>query len=341
MLYCGLDLHAKSSTFCIVTARGRLVSEGQVPSTRRGFRKLVDESSGKPLLIVLETSTRTEWAARTLESLGAEVLIVDARKVRLIAETKHKTDRTDARILADLLRTDALPAGIWRADRQTRELRELMQLRAGLVRQRTQLYGKARSLVAQEGVRLGARALCSTAGWDRLERRRELRASQRRILAVLRESAESLTEAIEKIEQEFPNYLRRKDVQRLLEIPGVGPIVALTTVARLGDLARFRNSRAAAGYTGLVPSERSSGGRQRKGPITRQGHSDLRRVWIQAAQAALRMRRHPAQGWARSLIYRRGRSVTVVALARRMFRWAFAVLRDGKRFDEKLVMATR
>jgi transposase len=126
-----------------------------------------------------------------------------------------------------------------------------------------------------------------------------------------------------------------------MQIPGVGPIVALTTVACLGDLGRFSSSRAAAGYTGLIPSERSSGERRRRGAMTKEGPADLRRAYIQAAQAALRMRTHPAGPWARSLIYRRGRSVAVVALARRLFRWAFAVLRDGGDFDAALVTSAR
>lgn len=138
------------------------------------------------------------------------------------------------------------------------------------------------------------------------------------------------------MEKEYEARLSDPAVERLQEIPGVGPVVAVTTVAALGDPGRFRNSRVAAAYTGLVPSEHSSGERQRRGHITKQGSAELRRVWIQAAQAALRMRDHPLKAWAQRLIYRRGRAIAVVALARRMFRWAFALLKYGKRFDVKL-----
>ena len=98
MYYCGLDLHAKSSTFCVMRRGGQVVAEGEVRSSRRGFREIVAACEGKPLRVVIEASTRTRWAARVWESLGAEVLVVDPRKVRVIAETKHKTDRTDARL---------------------------------------------------------------------------------------------------------------------------------------------------------------------------------------------------------------------------------------------------
>ena len=91
--------------------------------------------------------------------LGAEVVVVDPRKVRVIAETKHKTDRTDARILADLLRTGALPKALWRVPKATRQLRDKVRLRWGLVQQRAGLYLRARSLLSSIGINLGKRAL--------------------------------------------------------------------------------------------------------------------------------------------------------------------------------------
>jgi len=134
MYYCGVDLHAKSSNFCLVNRRGKRIAEGVTPSSRRGFAALMQAGRGEEIRVVLEASARSRWAAMMLEGLGAEVVVVDPRKVRVIAETKHKTDRTDARILADLLRTDALPSALWRVPRNTRELRDQMGVRWALVR---------------------------------------------------------------------------------------------------------------------------------------------------------------------------------------------------------------
>lgn len=341
MYYCGLDLHTKSSTYCIVTKKGRIVVEGEVGSSKTGFGQLVEKAGETALRIVLEASTRTRWAAQVLESLGAEVVIVDPRKVRVIAETKHKTDRTDARILADLLRTDALPKALWRAPQETKELRDQVRLRQGLVAQRTALMGRARSMAAGLGIRLGARALARSETWDVLVRRKDTPAKMARLLVILKDAVDALTTAIEAVEEEYAPRLERRDAKRLMDIPGVGPVVTLTTIAAVGDAKRFRDARQAAAYTGLVPSERSSGGKERRGHITKAGPSELRRVWIQAAQCALRMRAHPLKAWANKLIYRRGRAVAIVALARRMFRWAFAMLRDGTSFNPRLATGTR
>lgn len=336
MLYCGVDLHAKSSAFCVMTRRGKAVGEGQVPSTRAGFRKMLESVGGEVTRVVLESSTRASWAAAQLESLGAQVLVVDPRRVRVIAETKHKTDRTDARILADLLRTGALPKPVWQPPLATRQLRDRVRLRWGLVRQRAALMLRGRSLLSSVGVNLGKRALVSERTWQRVLKRRDVPAHLKELLQILRTAIGQLSEAIEKVEALCEASLADRDVVNMETIPGVGPVVALTTKASLGTPDRFAHSRAAAAYTGLVASERSSGERRRRGHITKQGPSELRRVWIQAAQAALRMRDHPLKQWANRLIYRRGRAAAVVALARRMFRWAYAIWRDGRPFDVRL-----
>jgi transposase len=340
VFYCGLDLHAKSSAFCLMTRRGKVAHEGEVPSTRSGFQRILEAAKGEEVRVVLEASTRTNWAVRQLESVGAEAVVVDPRKVRVIAETKHKTDRTDARILADLLRTGALPRPVWQPPEATRQLRDQVRLRWGLVRQRASLMLRARSLLSSVGLRLGKRALAQEATWQRVLKRRDVPAHLKELLEILHHSIQQMGEAIARVEGLYEEKLTDPAVVDMETIPGVGPVVALTTVASLGTPERFRDSRAAAAYTGLVASERSSGDRRRRGHITKQGPSELRRVWIQAAQAALRMRTHPLKPWAQKLIYRRGRAVAVVALARRMFRWAFAIWRDGKPFDVRLATST-
>jgi transposase len=231
MYYCGLDLHAKSSAFCIVTAKGRKITEGEVPSTRKGFDEMFVRCDGELVRVVLEASTRTRWAAQVLERLGADVVVVDPRKVRVIAETKHKTDKMDARILADLLRTGALPKPVWQVPQATRELRDQVRLRWGLVRERANLTLRARSMLSSVGINLGKRALASPATWDRVLKRRDVPAHMKKLLEILHDSIRQLGEAIAAVEKEYEPCLADPVVERLEEIPGVGPVVALTTVA--------------------------------------------------------------------------------------------------------------
>ncbi len=104
-------------------------------------------------------------------------------------------------------------------------------------------------------------------------------------------------------------------------------------MASVDRAERFTSSRRIGSYAGLVPREYASAETFRRGHITKEGRKDLRTVWVEVAHVALRMRDHPFGPWVRRLVYRRGRKVAVVALARRMLCMAFAMLRDGTVFD--------
>jgi len=174
------------------------------------------------------------------------VVVVDPRKVRVIAETKHKTDRTDARILADLLRTGALPKALWRVPKATRQLRDKVRLRWGLVQQRAGLYLRARSLLSSIGINLGKRALVNEATWNRILKRKDVPADMKTLLEILKTCIHEMSHAIAAVEKQYEPDLERSEVRRLQAIPAVGPIVAVTTVAGLGDPARLKDSRTAA-----------------------------------------------------------------------------------------------
>jgi transposase len=126
---------------------------------------------------------------------------------------------------------------------------------------------------------------------------------------------------------------------RLMTVPGVGPIVALTFQATLDTPDRFGGDAGrASAFVGVVPTERSSGERQQRGRITKAGSPELRAVLIQASWCIWRSRARPLQAlrtWAQALAARRGRRIAIVALARRLVRILFAIWRDGTTFDDQ------
>jgi transposase len=135
------------------------------------------------------------------------------------------------------------------------------------------------------------------------------------------------------VEEQYQEELKDERVVNLRTIPAVGPIGSLTLVAAVDQTERFSSTRRIGSYAGLVPSEYASGGTFRRGHITKEGRTELRAVWLEVAHVALNMKDHPLGPWARRLVYRRGRKVALVALARRMLCLAFAMLRDGTVFD--------
>lgn len=125
-------------------------------------------------------------------------------------------------------------------------------------------------------------------------------------------------------------------VPRLRSVSSIGPVTAAAFLAAIDDVGRFHHAHQLEAYLGLVPREYSSGETQRRGPITKAGHSHVRWLLIQAAVSILR--RHPPQAeeqqsWALRIAARRGKQVAVVALARRLAGILYALLRDGSVFE--------
>ena len=333
MLYCGLDLHAKESYLYVIDQRGRRIMSRSVPTQARCYKEWLGPLVRRKLMVVVEASTMTGWAVEQLRRVGAEVVVVDPRRVRLIAETRRKNDRADARVLAELARTGALPPPLTLPSEQARVLRARLAVRRGFVAQRSAILCRAGALLRSVGIRVNTRGLQRPGQWDKLLRRRDLPQWLVCLLRSLREAVEVVERMIDSVQEQYQSDLKDERVKRLQTIPAVGPIASLTLVASVDRAKRFTSSRCIGSYAGLVPREYASGDTFRRGHITKEGRSDLRTVWVEVAHVALRMKKHPLGPWARRLVYRRGRKVAVVALARRMLCMAFAMLRDGTVFE--------
>src|SRR5205085_764774 len=120
------------------------------------------------LSIAIEAGNQTAWVYEELVKLGARVVVVNPNQVRLIAESRRKTDKVDAKILCELLRIGGLPCPVHMPAPQARELRGLLVARRQLVSARTKLCNVVRGMLRQTGVCLVARELSSKAGWQRL-----------------------------------------------------------------------------------------------------------------------------------------------------------------------------
>jgi transposase len=293
--------------------------------------------------ILIEASTESEWVARCLERLGHEVIVGDPNFAPMYAtrSRKVKTDRRDARALAEACVLGAYRPAHRLSDAQ-RHVRGRLGVRDALVRTRTRYIALIRALLRQHGYRVPSG---SAQGF--LQRVRDLPLPGRLLsviaplLAVMRHLNRQLAYSDTTIE-----HLAAQDprVPRLRSVPCVGPVTAAAFLAAVDDAQRFHHAHELEAYLGLVPREYSSGESQRRGPITKAGHSRTRWLLIQAAVSLLR--RHPPQvealrTWALRIAARRGRQVVVVALARRLAGILYALLRDGSVFDPHRVPPPR
>ena len=342
MNYCGIDIAMESSYFYITDSRGRKKISGEIATTYMALSRRLRPYVRQGLKIALEAGNQTAWIYDCLVRLGAEVVVVNPAKVKLIAQSRRKTDKIDAKILAELLRLDGLPEPIHMPGRQARALRGLLVARKQLVQARTKLCNVARGMLRQEGIRLPARYLSTFKGWQVLLKHQGYECDHiSPMLSAYYESYVSLTRSIQALDKELAQREQNdKRAARLQTMPKVGRIASLTFIAAVDDIKRFSSSRKLVRYSGLCPTVRSSGERTEYGSISREGRSDLRAVWIQIAHLVAsdysrdtaRLRR-----WYQKVLRHRGKKTALVALARKLLTIAYRLLYDETDYRSALV----
>jgi len=328
MEYGAIDLHSRSSLIRIVDAEGAVLLERRVATTRAALTQVFE---ARPRLrVLIESGTESEWVAATLEACGHEVIVADPNYALMygVRVRAVKTDRRDVAALAEACRL-----GIYRRAHRVsgaqRQVRRVLRIREQLIRIRTQLINLLRAQLRQEGYRLPSGSSETAA---RRCRGLSVPAALTTDLAPLLAILDALGPVIGGQDAETAQRAAADPVvQRLMTAPGVGPIVGLTFRAIVDDVERFADAQQCTAYLGLVPSEASSGTRQRKGAITKAGPSSVRVALIQAAWVIWRQRQGRAalHAWVDRLAARRGRRIAVVGLARRLARILYAMWRDA------------
>ena len=233
-----------------------------------------------PVLVGIEATGSMPWFLKLMEELKIECRVGHPAEVRAAEPRKQKHDRRDARLLLNLLAEDRFPA-IWMPSSEQRDLRTLLRHRHQWVRMRTRVQHTLQSLALANGLRRGA-TLWSQVGQHALQALPLAPfAGQRR--AALLALYPVFQKAIDDLDQQVSEQaLLHPQARRLMTHPGVGPVTALATEVFLGDPLRFVDGKAVASYIGLIPSERSSGRRQRLGKLSKEGNALVRYLWGEA-----------------------------------------------------------
>jgi transposase len=310
--YIGIDLHRGSFQACAVAPSGARLWEARFPRTPEGFAALRARCTTTTALAVEATTPTWHFVDTMVDAVG-EVRIVDPWKTKLKAGYAAKTDRLDARRLADALRRDSV-VGIYYPPMAVRELRELCRGRYALVQVRTALINRLRAVLLRQGL-ADARRLAKTRDTSWLETLvlpPQAAASVRTLAALLAQVRRDVAEwdgAVRHAASADPI------ATALQALRGFGPVLALTVRAEVGSIARFPSGAHLASYAGLVPRVESSAGHVRYGRITKRGSPWLRWALIEAAVHATR-RSDRVGAWGRRLALRKGALKARVALAR-------------------------
>jgi transposase len=324
MLIIGCDFHPGFQQVAIFDNLTGELQEKRLPH-RAEAEQFYRSLAGQAVRVGMEACGHYPWFERLLEELGVELWLGDAAKIRASVVRKQKTDRRDAEHLLNLLREDRFPR-IWVPSLEVRDVRQLLVHRHKQVQARTRTKNQLQAMALSHGVQK-KRKLWTKAGRAELE--------QLALLPYAAERRKRLLEALDGLEAEIVGLDRRVEQEarqrseavRLMTHPGVGPVTALAMVLTLGPAERFGSAKQVGSYFGLIPSEDSSGGKQRLGRISKQGSSFLRFLLVEAGQTAARLDPQLKRFY-RRLAVRKNRSIAKVAVARKLATRLYLMLRE-------------
>jgi transposase len=331
--YVGIDVSLEFSSVCAVDAAGTTVREVKVRSEPEALVAFLAGLGVAVTRVGLEAGPPSHWLHAGLAAAGHEAVLLETRHVKAaLSAMAVKTDRRDARGIAQLLRMGWYRP-VHSKSLAAQEARALLAGRRMLLGKLLDLELSIRGILRGFGLKLGETTRARFAG-----RVRELAAGQAMLEAVaepmLRAREALRTEAAELHRQLLAAVRGRGICRRLMTVPGVGAVVALTFVAAVDDPARFRRSKDVGAHFGLTPKRHQSGETDVAGGITRVGDASVRVALYEAANVMLtRAARFSAlKRWAMEVARRRGARRAKVALARKLGTVLHRIWVDGTEF---------
>ena len=285
--YVGLDISMKETFICIEDETGKIVTQGKTktePELIAQYLKKFEVSIDK---VGLESGSLCHWLVSELKKLSIPAICIDARKMATVLSIQiNKTDKNDARGIATAMRC-GLYREVVEKSVEAREIGTLLGARRLLVTQKVQLSNSVRGFLKTYGIRL---ASCGDQSFSQT------------VTAALGDKYPMAKEGLKALLESFDEHLKRikaltkkveelaskkEAVKRLMTIPGVGPITALTFAIEIGNPKRFRNSKQVGAYLGMTPRQYSSGETQKQGRISKCGSKELRTLLNEGATVLL------------------------------------------------------
>jgi transposase len=331
MYYIGLDVHKRKISYCVKDVSGKLQREGSLAATRIDLDRWM-KTLPQPWSAAMEATMFSGWIYDHLKPHATVLKVAHPLMLRAIAAAKKKNDRIDANKICDCLRCDFLPE-CYMASSEVRQRRRTLRYRNLLVRQMVQMKNKIAVLLMEAGVSYSKQRL-HQAGYFR-----ELLASNPEIdpgLRMLLVQCRDMVVRLGKTENALIRCLQHDRlladrVERLMSIPAIGPITALTWALEIGEVGRFSSIKKALSYCGLCGAEKSSGNNVQRTPLSKQRNKHLQTTLIEAAKMA------PRYSQALALLYDREKqrgnaNRATLAVARKLVAYLVAVDRGQTRF---------
>jgi transposase len=336
MKYVGIDLHKNSITLCVmVKVRGkrkvkarRSFACSQTESIRKFF-----ESLGK-FQVVVEATASYEWLFQLIEDLADRLVLAHPKKLRVIAESKHKTDKIDARVLAEFLALDMIPEA-YRPSPRVREHRVLVRHRHFLQGRITSVKCKIRHKLAHYNADI---ADLFTKKGDQYLTELKISDSDRFEVEALREQLQLFQDQLKQVDVKLQEFAKKAPVREqesrevLNTIPQVGTVTIDVVLSELGDWRRFRGAKQVVAYAGLDPGCRSSAKKRLDLHISKEGSPRLRWAMVEAAWRLVGSLRRWGNVYEKLKRNTGSAKKAIVGVARRLLCVMFAMLRTGQKY---------
>ena len=328
----GIDLGKTNFHLVGLNERGEVV-------VRKRFSRaqlLRFTANRKVHVIGMEACGSSHFLGRALEEQGHEVRLIPTQYVKPYVKT-NKSDYIDAEAIAEAVGRPRMRFVPIKSDDQL-DLQSLHRVRERWVMRRTAVINQIRGLLLERGitVRKGRRHIEAALPGILEDTDVKLSGALRLLLAQLKLELDQTALRIEEADAVIQRTADENEAcQRLVKIPGIGPVTATAVIAAIGNGAAFRKGREFAAWMGVVPREHSTGGKQKLLGISKRGNSYLRRLFVQCARAVLQQKTKQAAGlkaWLEKLTARARHNVAGVALANKLARMAWAVLATGEAY---------
>ena len=339
--YVGLDVSVKSVSICVVDAQGAVLARGETTSDPDQITSFISRHAPDPERVVHESGILAIWLTRELEKRGLPIICIDARLAhKALSGRINKSDVGDAEGLAHLARTGWFTEVHIRSEASER-VRVLIGTRERLIRMRKDLEGHVRGVLKVFGVCMGAvyRTKQRQGFRDQLAGAESADPAISVMEEMFNPIHKALCAATETMDDELRRIARGSDLaRRLMTVPGVGPVVALSYIATLDDAGRFRRSKDVGAFLGLTPKRHQSGDMDWSGRISKCGDRDLRRLLYSAASTLITRVKKPSPllTWARRLRDRKGFKKAAVATSRKLAVILHCIWRDGTVFETSM-----
>lgn len=346
-MYCGVDLHYGKSVFCFVDENGRVKEQKEINTTKEDIGNLLAKCHGTRVNYAFEAGGMARYFYKIVQELDntEKIHVVHPYKFKIITESKNKNDKEDSKKLAKALQKDYLPYPVHIKSDKSRHLQILLGLRKRMVLARTKIINQTKSIMRSLGIKPNTRSLKSDRGFVKLIELLTEDGFEQNIVRKLRAEFNVENEKIEEVENRIKEQIEtdpalKKNHELLKTVPGIGLIGAGTILSVIDVVERFDTAGKYSSYCGLVPSEHSSGNKVIRGRITKEGPTNLRTAYIQAAWTIMRIKKSADDlrlSKLKKKFYRismKGKNAqrAVVAVARHLSRITYGVLKHQKEY---------